>query len=182
MHIKKLNEWLSSYFDIDDGLDFEDNEDEEDDYLDTPIFCIELTKILYTGKAEIFEVSIEERNGYQGRIDLYGFKKYEKNGQQHKYSMGLNTYYIKQLINNNIPIISGWNIPRNIFFNSKCKKSDINKLLREQITSMKRSFAGKLRTRTRKFELLQREITQLQNSRTYIDDLNLDKILKNLKQ
>jgi len=181
--IKKLNEWLESYFDIDDIMDWEDNEDEEDDLIDTQIFCIDLKSILTNGKADIFELSIEDV-GKNDRVIYNAFKTFvyptnEKNNRvSKKYFLGHGS--VIRLMKDNKPLTSGYySIPNNIYFNNKCKKSDIDLLLKKEITSMKRSFSGKLRSRLRKLEILQREITQLQTGKNYINDLTLDKILKN---
>jgi len=167
-------------FDIETEDDWEEQEDEELDIEDMSIYCIDFKPLLFGDKIELNKLQIEQK---QNRYIAYSINKYNR-----KVPI-LYDQTIKTMFHNNNHIITPYafpsrtygEIPRNIYFNSGCKKEIIAEKFNENITSLKKSLAIKIASRQRKLDALQTEINQLTVGREKIVGITFDDWLDKLK-
>ena len=166
MLIKNINDWLkeiSNNVNTDDIFDlWEDNEEEEDDYTGKPIFYIDLQNVL----SEEHKIRIKKINLVP---DVYN--------RLHSVDPYLNSYFIRNLLEQNKPKLYGLRIPYNIVFSVSMDKNLIKLAISREIASFKRSVNIKLRSRLRKIDTINREINLFQNTSNYLHNIDAEYVL-----
>lgn len=172
-----IDEYIDSDMETED--DWEEQEDEEQDIEDMIVYCIDFKDLLTTNKISLIKLDIEESKNHPNRYNAYIPRK-DPNKKIYR-TIILYNDNLKRMYEEGTVYSMGYNVPKNIYFTNHSKKEIVNEKFKEQIISLKRSYAGKLRSRQHKLEVLQREIGELTRSREYIDNVTLDKWLDDLR-